>query len=110
MSQGSSLQNFADFWLATAGERMTEPGELESQASQYRTYLYPLMLKGLTQKKIIQAGRKIEDYVQLSYTNSMIDFDASDTFEYGATDSLTEIEVPWRFRMVSSVVNEAEID
>jgi hypothetical protein len=110
MAAGSSLENFVDFWLATAGARVSDPNALVSMASQYRTHLFPLMLKGLSKDLMVQSGKKIEDYVQLTYTNRFRHFDITDTFEYSATDSLTQIEVPWRFSMVDNVIYEAEID
>lgn len=110
MAQGSNLSNFADFWLATSGQRVSEPGTLESQASQYRTHLFPLMLKGLSQKEMVQAGKKIEDYIQLKYTDTFSHVNPTDTFTYTGTDSLTQIEVPWRFSVVKQAMYEHEID
>lgn len=110
MAAGTSLDVFVDFWNATRQYAITDPDTLVSMASSYRTYLWPRMMKGLTEDLIIQSGSEITDFVQLNFTNSFEHFNAPDTFDYTGTDSLVQVRAPWRFSKVHSVINEFEID
>jgi hypothetical protein len=106
----SVLSQFADFYLLTRAAPATEPSAMVSQASLYRTHLYTKMLKGLTAKQMFQGGQEIQDYIQLSYTNTGRYVNPTDTFNYTGTNSATQIKVPWRFFTCDTVTYESEID
>lgn len=106
----SSLNAFTDFVLATRPKAVTDPGELVSQASKYRTNLYSLMLKGLTSKITLQGGSEIVDFVQLTAGGRGRYVDPTDTYNYTQSNTLSQLKVPWRFFVVDSVTYEHEID
>jgi hypothetical protein len=108
--RGSSLDQFVDFTLATRQAPLTDPDSLVSQASRYRTHLFPLMLKGLTKKEYVQSGNELIDVIQLNYTNRRVARNFTDTYTFTGSDSLTKQTMPWRKYTVDAVVHEAEID
>jgi hypothetical protein len=110
MYENSSLTKFIDFQLATRQKLLTSPDVLINQATKYRTYLAPLLMKGLADKDMIQGGTEIVDYVQLKTTSSFQWRNPTDQYNFTARNSLTQIKVPWRFATVDSVTFEHEID
>lgn len=108
--RGSSLSQFADFWNATRQVALSDPNTLASQALRYRTFLAPIMLKGLTEKKMIRAGSEITDFLQLSYTNRFQLRNFGDSYSFTDSNSLVQMTAPWRVATVDTVVHEHEID
>jgi hypothetical protein len=106
----SSLTDFIDFQLVTRQKLLSSVDTLVNQATKYRTYLFPLMLKGLTAKETVQSGTEIVDYVQLKTTSSFQWRNPTDTYAFTGDNSLTQIKIPWRFATVDSVTYEHEID
>lgn len=105
-----SLSAFVDFMLATRAAALSDPGDIANQASKYRTYLWPLMLRGLAKEATFQGGTEIVDFVQLKAVNTFRYYNPTDTFNFTATNSLTQLKLPWRFWMVDMVTFEHEID
>lgn len=106
----SLLSAFTDLLLATKPKAISSPEDIVNQATKYRTYLFPRMLKGLSRKEIVQNGTKIIDFVQLAIQSSYRDYNPTDSFNYTADNSLVQIEVPWRFSMVDSVTYKHEVE
>jgi hypothetical protein len=108
--RGSSLDLFVDFATGTRQAPVSSPDELQSQASKYRTHLYPLMMQGLTKDLMIQSGTEIVDVIQLKYTNRRKARNFTDTYTFTGSDSLTKVSAPWRKYTCDAVVHEAELD
>jgi len=106
----SALAAFTDLLVATKAASLSDPDKLVSQATQYRTTLFRRMMKGLSQKAMVQNGTKIVDHVQLKTVNRRRHYNPTDTFGYTGSNSLTQIEVPWRFSLVDMVTQEHELD
>lgn len=106
----SALTAFTDFLIATRQKMLTSPNELSNQATLYRTYLIPLMFKGLSEKEMVQGGSEIVDHIQLSIQRSFRNYNPTDNFNYTADSSLTQVKAPWRFWMVDSVTYKHEIE
>lgn len=106
----SSLGAFVDFQLVTRQKLLTSPEELVNQATKYRTYLVPLLMKGLAAKEMIQGGTEIVDFLQLKTTSSFQWRNPTDAYRFTGDNSLTQVKVPWRFATVDSVTYEHELD
>ena len=106
----SLLSAFTDMLLATKPRAIGNMSDIVNQATKYRTYLYPLMLKGLAREEVVQSGTKIIDFIQLAVQSSYRDYNPTDTFSYTGENSLTQIEIPWRFSLVDSVTYKHEIE
>lgn len=105
----SQLAAFVDFVLATKSAPLSDVNTLINQATRYRTSLIPRMLSGRTEQELLQSGKDITDFIQLSTTSSYQDYNPTDNFNYTASNSLSQLTAPWRFSKVSSVTWEHEL-
>jgi len=106
----STIAAFNDFMLATREAPLSGTDQIQNEATKYRTYLLRKMLAGLSKEKLLQSGTKIVDYIQLALTSTYQDYAPTQDFTFQASNSLTKIEVPWKFSLVSSNWTDHEIE
>lgn len=95
---------------ATREQPLSSPDKVLNLSGAYRNYLSPLLLKGLTPKEYFQGGTKIVERVQTSYTPSGGFYLPTDPHVPVIQDTMTSLEIPWRFMEVNQAWNDHIIE
>lgn len=101
--------SFTDWMLATRPKSLADPAKIKVQSTRRQRYLLRDILSGLAPKKYIQSGSKIIDFIQLKATASFKRYLPTDGYTYTPSNTLTQIEVPWRFSSVDMSWTDHEV-
>lgn len=93
---GRALPSFADFVTATGENVIAKPKDIISDAVKH-TYSIVDMVKGKGESDVVKAGSKLTDRIQLVAGTQFGGYDPNEQFSPSVEDTLTKIEVPWRF-------------
>lgn len=104
-----TLAAFNDFMAATRQRPMSGPDKVLNMMTRHQTYLSRVMMSGLKATDYFQDGTEIVEQVQLKYTGNARDYLPTDTQAPTGDDSLVQLKVPWRFKLVHSVWYDHEI-
>ena len=91
-----SLDTFTAFVRATGVKVATGPDQIVNDAAK-NTYFIARMLKGRDVDMSVQSGSSIVDRIQLSDSGTAEFFHPNDDLEIQNVDSLSSIEIDWRF-------------
>lgn len=101
--------SFTDWMLATRPKSLADPAKIKVQSTRRQRYLLREILAGLAPKEYIQSGSKIIDFIQLKATASFKRYLPTDPYTYVPSNTLTQIEVPWRFSSVDMSWTDHEV-
>lgn len=87
---------FADFVAATNEKVITPPKDIINDACK-NTYVMADMLRGKGEDQVVKAGSKLTDRLQLTADDSFGFYDPNEVFDPNLQNTLTKIEVNWRF-------------
>lgn len=105
----SSMASFTDWMLATRPRSIGDVNTINVQSTRYQCYLLRELLNGLSPKEYLQDGQKIIDFIQLRSAGSFRRYSPTDNFTYTPSNTLTQIEVGWRFSTVDMTWTDHEV-
>ncbi len=103
------ISSFNDFVKATGNRVVTSPDKIVNDAT-LNTYLIGRMLKGRDASMSVQGGAKIIDRVQLSDSGTATFYLPNEDLDIQNVDTLTNIQIDWRFLTDHYAYTEEEID
>ena len=104
-----NINAFNNFVLSTGNKLRTGPDEILNDAVK-NTYLISRMLKGAGTADVVQSGVKIIDRLMLSDAGTAVFYNPNDDMNILNVDTLSSIEVPWRFLANHFSYTEQEVN
>lgn len=104
-----TIAAFDDLMKAARANPIASIDKIQNQATKYRRYLTRLMMEGLDKKKMLQGGKEIVDYIQLSMTSTFLEYEPTQDFNWTGTNSLVELKIPWKFSLAHATWFDHEI-
>lgn len=104
-----SITAFNNFVLSTGNKIKTGPDEILNDAVK-NTYIISRMLKGQGASDVVQSGLKIIDRIMLSDSGTAVFYNPNDDLNIQNVDTLSSIEVPWRFMANHFSYTEQEVN
>lgn len=103
-----SITAFNNFVQSTGQKLKSGPDEILNDAVK-NTYIISRMLKGAGASDVIQSGSKIVDRIMLTDTGTAVYYNPNDDLSIENVDTLSTIEVNWRFLANHFSYTEQEI-
>ena len=103
-----AIVDFPDFVLATQERVLTPTGKILNDAVDQK-YLLRESMRNKPDDTLIQGGTKITDRIQLEDNGSFEFYEASEEANPTTVQTLTKVEVEWRFARSNYSWNEEEI-
>jgi len=102
------VPTFADFLAATKTHKITTADEILNDAVK-NTYFMSEMLKNQEYSRVVRTGSSIKDTVKLTKAGSFEFYQPNATFSPQDRDTLTDVELDWRFAKTDFGFNDETI-
>jgi len=106
---GSPLETFNDF-VATTGPRYLTSAQAVINDAVLNTYIMSRFLRGRSMDKVIQGGKKINDVIRFDDGGTYGHYQPNETFTYTNPQTLTTLEIDWRFSVDYMTWTDHEVE